>query len=133
MVRRLVAGLLTALLAALFAGSAVARPRGIEAPAAALDAPAAGPALGEEHAEHGEDDSSDPAGVARLDPIEEHASVAPRPEKIRHLPVTRALAQDLLARRVARVAPPPPTPCPGSGCAEVARWCLAHATSTSTP
>jgi hypothetical protein len=119
--------LLAAVLAVLFAGSAVAGPREDGAPAA-LAAPAAIPGEGP-----GADGSSAPAGVASLDPIEEHASVAPRPEKIRHLPVTRALEQDLVARRGELLPPSPPTARPRSGCAEVARWCLAHATSTSTP
>ncbi len=120
--------LLAAVLAALFAGSAVAGPREDGAPARARAAPAATP--GEEA---GVDGSSAPADVASLDPIEEHASVAPRPEKLRHLPVTRALEQDLVARRGESLSPSPATARPRSGCAEVARWCLAHATSTSTP
>jgi hypothetical protein len=120
--------LLAAVLAVLFAGSAFAGHREDGAPGRALAAPAATP--GEESEADG---SSAPAGVASLDPIEEHASVAPRPEKIRHLPVTRALEQDLVARRGESLPPSPSTARPRSGCAEVARWCLAHATSTSTP
>jgi hypothetical protein len=125
MTRSIVAGVWVAVLAALLAGSAVAGARGSVTPLGAPAAPVA-------PAEPEEDGSAAPADVASLDPIEECASVAPRLEKVRQLPVTRAL-EDLLARRGFCHAPPPPAPCPRSGCAEVARWCLAHATSTSTP
>jgi hypothetical protein len=117
-------GVWLAVLAALLVAPAAIGARRSEAPAVAPAAPARA-------ADSGEDGSA-PPDVASLDPIEECASVAPRVEKIRQPPKLRA-PEDLLSRRSARRAPAHPTPLPRSGCAEVARWCLAHATSTSTP
>ena len=125
MARSLLAALCAAAAAALLAGAAVAAVRGGVAPDGTRAAPFA-------PSERGEDGSPAPAEVASLDPVEEWASVAPRLEKVRQLPVTRA-PQDLRARRRVHHAPAPLAPRPLSGCAEVARWCLAHATSTSTP
>jgi len=81
-----------------------------------------------------EPEPSEPVSVASLDPIEEHAGVAPRPAKVRQPPVTRALEHDLDAQSPVPLARPPLVTHQGlSGCAQVARWCLARATSTSTP
>jgi hypothetical protein len=117
----------TSILATLLLGAAVASAR--EAPSGVFRAhelrlPAgSGPAR---------DEPLEPLVVASLDPIAEHASVAPRPELLRQLPGTPAPGGDLSARRGDLLAPPR-RPVVGSGCAQVARWCLAHATSTSTP
>jgi hypothetical protein len=125
MARSVLAGVWVAVLAALLAGSAGAAASGRGARAEEPASPVA-------PAEPGGGSPPAPADVASLDPIEECASVAPRLEKVRQLPVTRA-PQILLSRRGAHRAPAPLAPHPLSGCAEVARWCLAHATSTSTP
>jgi hypothetical protein len=81
-----------------------------------------------------EPEPAEPVSVGALDPIEEHASVAPRPAKVRQQPVTRALEGDLDAQSHVLLRRLPPVEHQGlTGSAQVARWCLAHATSTSTP
>jgi hypothetical protein len=117
-------GVWLAVLAALLVAPAAIGASRSEAPPGAPGAPA-------RTADPGEDGSA-PPDVASLDPIEECASVAPRVEKVRQ-PLEQRAPRDLLARRGVRRVPTFPAPRPRSGCAEVARWCLAHATSTSTP
>jgi hypothetical protein len=118
---------LAIVLASLFVTSAVAAE--VEAPE-----PRVAEALLADRGPTLEPEPSEPVTVGALDPIEEHASVAPRPAKVRQQPVTRALEHDLDAQGHVLLRRPPPVEHQGlTGSAQVTRWCLAHATSTSTP
>lgn len=80
-------------------------------------------------------DPSDPTSAAPAAvPGDEHASPARKLGEPRDPPVTCALEPDREAQDRGLLPVPPDSPRSGlSGCARVARWCLAHATSTATP